>query len=214
MSAARNMIYEEWNIGMLPRMWRIREIKIYPVQTKIEREIGGEHSFYHLMLFRHRGCASKGKLHLWHCYRRRLTVPSPARPWQQPPFFWALMPLKQGIYLPSTSCSVGLGKEMAELKLIVNPLGNNEVMKKGLKLTKGTSSLLTRSGHHMEDLIPTFWSFGWACQDCIIICGHCPLFSLVDSCFNASHTFWSEFRSGTVPLFSDGTLQEMHFRHC
>lgn len=65
------------------------------------------------------------------------------------------MPLKQGIY----SCSVGLGKEMAELKLIVNPLGNNEVMEKGLKLKKGTSSLFTRSGHHMEDLIPTFWSF-------------------------------------------------------
>lgn len=129
-------------------------------------------------------------------------------------FFWALTPLKQDIYVPSTSCSVGLGKQMAELKLIVNPLGNNEVMEKGLKLTKGASSLPTRSGHRVEVLIPTSWSFCWACQDCVIICGHCPLSSLGDSCFNASHTFWLEFWSGTIPHFSDGTLQEMHFRHC
>lgn len=59
MRTARNLIYKNWNIGTLFRIWKKREIKIYPLKMKIE--IGGVHSFCHLMLFTGWSYASKAR---------------------------------------------------------------------------------------------------------------------------------------------------------
>lgn len=48
---AKTLTYEDGNFGTHSRMWKMREIKIYPIQMKIAREISGGYSLYHLMIF-------------------------------------------------------------------------------------------------------------------------------------------------------------------
>lgn len=125
---AKNLTYEDRNFGTHSRMWKMREIKIYPIQIKIAREISGGYSLYHLMIFTPWssvcGVICTGGVLL------RVQVggakPRSACPCRQHPPLSRLW--QHPLHLPPC----GRGKKT---KYFSYPFGNNEI-KKGLKITK------------------------------------------------------------------------------
>ena len=171
---------------------------------KIAREICGEYSFYHLMIFTPWSYASgvicAGDTLL------RVQVggakPRSACPCRQrPPFLSALTPPQRQhpLYLPPC----GLWKKMPELKQSALVTHWETVRRSWFKDNKKSIHIMLLS----LAITGRYWYLPscpccWACQDCFIICGRCPLPSLRVNCFSAFHVLWWKFESGILSYFS------------